>query len=84
METSQKAPELQIHAAATLVMAGDPFSLDPKDRADKTGEIAQFVVPIEPQHVGKLRKHHIDKVFENLKLSIMDKLRKHGVMEQGQ
>lgn len=80
----KQAPELQFHAAATLIVHGDPFSLDPTKRADRAGEIAQFCVPIPSKFVGRLKRHHIDEAFENLKLSILERLRSHGVMAQGE
>jgi len=84
LQKSKEAPELQIHAAATLIIAGDPFALDLSKRQDQSGEIAQFCVPIESKFVGKLKRHHIDEAFLKLKESILLKLRQHGVMESGE
>jgi hypothetical protein len=80
----KQPPELQIHASATLIMAGDPFSLNEIDRKDLAGEIAQFCVPIESKWVGNLRRHHIDQAFESLKMSVYQKLKEHGVMKAGE
>ena len=84
LDTSKIAPELQIHVAATLVVHGDPFSKNPNNRNDKAGEIAQFCVPIPSRFVGKLKRHHIDEAFENLKASLIERLRKHGVLAHGE
>lgn len=79
-----KVPELQLHASATLVMAGDPFALNQEERKDLAGEIGQFCVPIESKWVGRLKKFHIDQAFESLKLSLYQKLKEHGVMAAGE
>jgi len=81
---SKRPPELQVHASATLVSAGDPFSLNINDRQDLAGEIAQFCVPIESKWVGNIKRSHIDNVFEQLKESVMVKLREHGVLSSGE
>jgi hypothetical protein len=83
-QVKTKAPELQIHCAATLIAHGDPFSKDPDKRMDKAGEIAQFCVPIDSKFVGKLKLHHIDEAFFKLRESILHKLRQHGVMASGE
>ena len=80
----KEPPELQIHASATLVMAGDPFALNNMDKKDLSGEIGQFCVPIDSQWVGRLKRHHIDMAFETLKKSIYVKLKEHGVMAAGE
>lgn len=77
-------PELQIHASATLVAHGDPLSIIKEERVDLAGEIAQFCIPIESKWVGRLKRHHIDMAFENLKKSVLKKLRSHGVMAGGE
>lgn len=81
---SKRPPELQIHASATLVMAGDPFALNDMERKDLAGEIAQFCVPIDSKWVGNLRRRHIDEAFENLKMHVYMKLKEHGVMAAGE
>ena len=80
----KRPPELQIHASATLVAAGDPFSLTETERKDLAGEIGQFCVPIASEWVGRLKRHHIDMAFESLKKSIYIKLKEHGVMAAGE
>ena len=77
-------PELQIHASATLVMAGDPFAVDSEKRQDLAGEIAQFCVPSESKWVGNLKKSHIDNALEELKQSLIVRLREHGVLAPGE
>lgn len=84
IQQSKVAPELQFHAAATLIVHGDPFSKNPAERADKAGEIAQFCVPIPSKFVGSLKRHHVDMAFDALKKSMLEKLRAHGVMAQGE
>lgn len=84
LHKSKAPPELHLHAAATLVVHGDPFNANPDLRQDKTGEIAQFAVIVQPQFVGRLKRTNIDEAFDNLKKSIVDKLRKHGVMAAGE
>lgn len=81
---TKQAPELLIHAAATLVMAGDPFALNPEQRRDKAGEIGQFLVQVDPRFVGKMKRHHVDMAFQSLKEKILEVLRKHGVMAGGE
>ena len=81
---TKRPPELQIHAAATLVAAGDPFALSEDERNDLAGEIAQFCVPIESKWVGRIKRHHIDMAFDNLKENVIRKLRQHGVMASGE
>jgi len=81
---SKRPPELQIHASATLIMAGDPFALDEIERKDLKGEIAQFCVPIESKWVGQLKRHHIEQAFVSLRSSIYQKLREAGVMAAGE
>ena len=80
----QRPPELQIHASATLVAHGDPFAIDPTERQDLAGEVAQFCVPIESKWVGNLKRHHVEMAFDNLKENVMNKLRAHGVMAPGE
>lgn len=80
----KEPPELQLHASATLIMAGDPFALDSIAKKDLSGEICQFCVPIDSKWVGRLKRHHIDMAFESLKKSIYQKLREHGVMAAGE
>lgn len=77
-------PELQIHASATLVAHGDPLSIKQEERVDLAGEIAQFCVPIDSKWVGNLRRRDIDNVFEQLKQSLLTKLRENGVMAGGE
>lgn len=84
ISTTKVAPELQFHAAATLVVHGDPFSTDPKKRADKAGEIAQFCVPIPSKFVGRLKRSDVEQSFESLKNAMLEKLRAHGVMANGE
>jgi hypothetical protein len=80
----KRPPELQIHAAATLIMHGDPFALNEMERKDLAGEVAQFCVPIEAKWVGNLKKKHLDQAFESLKVNVYLKLREHGVMAAGE
>lgn len=84
LHRAKAPPELHIHAAATLVVHGDPLNTNPEMRQDKTGEIAQFAVIVQPQFVGRLKRHNLDEAFENLKKSILEKLRAHGVMANGE
>lgn len=81
---SKRPPELQIHASATLVAAGDPFAISATERQDLAGEIAQFCVPVDSKWVGNLRRHHVDMAFDSLKQSLLKKLREHGVMASGE
>ena len=81
---SKVPPELQIHVSATYIAPGDPFALSKEGRMDKTGEICQYCVPIEPKHVGQLSLANIDNVFENLKQSLISALRRTGASRQGQ
>ncbi len=81
---SKRPPELQIHASATLVAHGDPFSLKEEERRDLAGEVAQFCVPIESKWVGRLKRHHVDQAFESLKDSVLSRLRQHGVLAAGE
>jgi len=80
----KQAPELQIHASATLVMHGDPHGISNADRKDLAGEIGQFCVPIESKFVGRLKRHHIDMAFDALKHDVLKRLRGHGVMAAGE
>lgn len=80
----REAPELVIHTAASLVSAGDPFSLNPEERQDKAGEICQFCVQVPSKFVGKLKKHNIEEAFYNMMQATLKKLREHGVMGIGE
>ena len=84
LHKTKQPPELQIHAAATLVSAGDPFATNPADRQDKAGEVCQFAVSIPPQFVGRLNNAHLEQAFFNLRMHITQKLRDHGVMKAGE
>lgn len=81
---SKRPPELQFHASATLISAGDPFAIDTEERQDLAGEIGQFCVPVESKWVGRIKRHHIDQVFESLKTEMLKKLREHGVLAAGE
>lgn len=81
---SQRPPELQLHASATLVSHGDPLAITKEERLDLAGEVAQFCVPIESKWVGRLKRHHIDQAFVQLKESLLTKLRQAGVMAAGE
>lgn len=84
LQRSKSPPELQFHAAATLIAPGDPFSTNPNDRQDKAGEVAQFCVPVPAKFVGRLKRIHVDKAFEALKEKMLERLRAHGVMANGE
>jgi len=84
LHRAKAPPELQFHVAATLVSHGDPTSINPDDRQDKAGELAQFAVTVPAQFMGRLKRHHVDNAFLNLKESILAKLREHGVMAGGE
>lgn len=84
IDKRKSQPELQIHAAATLVAPGDPFAINPEERKDKAGEIGQFVVVVDSKFMGRLRAYHIDNAFQALKENLMQKLRAHGVMAAGE
>lgn len=84
LQRSKSPPELQFHAAATLIAPGDPFSTNPSDRQDKAGEIAQFCVPVPPKFVGRLKRSDVEQAFTALKEKILERLRAHGVMAHGE
>lgn len=84
LNKAAQVPELQLHASATLVVPGDPFGLTPEQRQDKAGEVAQFAVVVPPQFMGRLRRAHVEEAFRNMQESIIERLRKHGVMTNGE
>lgn len=80
----QKKPELQFHAAASLVMPGDPYGLSKEERADKIDEIIQVAGRFPEHWTGNVRRAQVDQVFEELKEKIIVALRERGVMKAGE
>jgi hypothetical protein len=84
LHRAKVAPELHLHVAATLVSHGDHTSLNPEERKDRQGEVAQFALVIEPKWMGKLRRCHVDQAFKQFRDTMLQRLRAHGVMAQGE
>lgn len=78
-------PETQIFAAIQLVGAAeDPLSTDPNKRNDKVHEVCQFCVRVPEQFTGNLHVEAVNKAFEHLKLSCIDRMRKAGILKAGE
>lgn len=84
-KVSYGKPELQFHAAATLIApALDPHSLKPEERNDREHELGQFCVRVDPKMVGNLRREAVRTAFEALYQRTLKRLREHGVLKQGE
>lgn len=77
-------PEVQFHAAASLVMAGDKYSLIKEIRADRIDEVIQVAGRFPEQWTGNITKVQVNRVFEELKFKIINRLRERGVMKAGE
>ena len=77
-------PEVQFHAAVSLVKAGDKYSLIKEIRADKIDELIQVAGRFPEQWTGNITKVQIDRVFEEFKFKMITKLRERGVMKAGE
>ena len=76
--------ELQIHAMASLIKPGDPFSIDPDKRNDESTELGQFAVQYPKEVYGTITKNQVMNSMCALGETIVAKLRTAGALRQGE
>lgn len=74
-------PEVHVHAALTFVWGGDPMSIKSSERDQKEIELGQFAARL--RH-GQIKRKDLDRVFDEFKQVVMNRMRDTGCLQAGE
>ena len=72
--------EVQLHMAVTIMPKH--HGITKEERSEN--EICQFAAAFRPEAYGSIPRNELDKIFEEFKYSVVNKMREHNMLRAGE